>query len=513
MKLNPEGRLRRLLRIVLLIGAASALAAALALDLMALARLWTDKAAKERGTWFDEYTQLKQAIEEGYPNLEWTLEKGDLDLPALDEETSERIRRAASRAEAEAAMRRFVRAFKDGHLSLRRAPKPDWEEEKLKVDVLSRNTPPENACATLEYDGWLRRARPDLDFEKHAPFKVFDDANAFFGGVLTVAGKRVGFVRVASFSDPDYVDTCRDEWSRLRLTLSTTCEGECRLTFYAAVDNRLILEFESRIRQFERAGVNLVVLDLTGNPGGNSWYEALRRVVTGRDLPRPPVAFIRSSRTVAELEGQLSRLDRALAICPMSAARRKSLERTYFEVDAARAEASAPCDRGVIWVYRSPVCSQLTSPLAYESDAVAEFDAPRSPWASRYNALEPANYRRPRVTWRGPLAVLVDGNTASSAELLAGNLQDYGGAIVIGEHTADGGAGWRLGDYPTTFPNSALELHMPDAVAYRRDGSSYRNGIEPDIVTGWGPHESASEKAKEFVEALKQALERGGASR
>ena len=197
----------------------------------------------------------------------------------------------------------------------------------------------------------------------------------------------------------------------------------------------------------------------------------------------------------------------------MSAARRKPLERTYFEVDAARAEASAPCDRGGIWVYGSTACSQLTSPLVYESDAVAEFDAPRSPWASRYNALERVSYRRPRVTWRGPLAVLVDGNTASSAELLAGNLQDYGGAIVIGEHTAGGGAGWRLGDYPTTFPNSALELHMPDAVAYRRDGSSYRNGIEPDIVTGWGPHESASEKAKKFVEALKQALERGGASR
>ena len=58
---------------------------------------------------------------------------------------------------------------------------------------------------------------------------------------------------------------------------------------------------------------------------------------------------------------------------------------------------------------------------------------------------------------------------------------------------------------------SALELHVPDTVQYRRDGSNYRAGIEPDILTGWGPDEDDAEKAKWLVGALKQALESKGA--
>ena len=95
--------------------------------------------------------------------------------------------------------------------------------------------------------------------------------------------------------------------------------------------------------------------------------------------------------------------------------------------------------------------------------------------------------------------------------MLAGTLQDYGGAIVIGEHSASAGAGWHRGDWPTTFRKSALELHVPDSVEYRRDGSSYRAGIEPDILTGWGPDEDAAEKGKWLVGALRQALETKGA--
>ena len=47
-------------------------------------------------------------------------------------------------------MRRFVMAFNDGHLTLRPHRGPTGQQEKLKVDVLSRHTPPANACATLD---------------------------------------------------------------------------------------------------------------------------------------------------------------------------------------------------------------------------------------------------------------------------------------------------------------------------------------------------------------------------
>ena len=165
------------------------------------------------------------------------LEKGDLDLAALHGDTTERIRNAGSRAEAEQAMRRFVKAFKDGHLSLRSSRRPDWEVEKLKVNVLSRNTPPANACATLGYDGWLSSDLP-FDFRGVAGFKSFEDSNVFAAGVLIIDGHRVGLVRVSSFYDRNFVGTCQDEWSRRRLTLDTTCEGECDVALRMAIRNR-----------------------------------------------------------------------------------------------------------------------------------------------------------------------------------------------------------------------------------------------------------------------------------
>lgn len=515
MKLMPEGgrRLRHLLKFSLTSIGVAVLASALLLDLVALSVLWKDAAAEERANWLAEYRQIRSAIEETYPNLEWTLEKAELDLVALDRDTTERIEDATSRHQAERAMRGFVDAFGDGHLSLHRPKRPDWEVEKLKVDVLSRNTPPGNACATLGYDGSRAYALP-FDFAGLAPFKRFADANAFFAGVLTIDSHRVGVVRVASFDDTDYVRSCRDEWSRLRLTLDTTCERECRANLKMTVRNRLILQFESRIRQFKAAGVELVVVDLTENYGGHAWYEPLGSVLTGKDLPRPPTSLVRGSKTVAELDEYMARLDRSIALCPPPPARRRLLERNYRQLDAARTEALAPCNRGGIWSEDGamPVCSQLTSPLPYDSDALAGLDVrPESDRRFVDTFLEPVRYRLPRVAWRGRLAVRVDRNSWSAAELLAGILQDYGGAIVIGEHSGSAGGRWHRGHSPYTFKHSRLELHVPDEVEYRRDGSNYRDGIEPDLLTGWGPDQDASEKARWLIEALRQVLETKGA--
>lgn len=517
MKLMPDGgrRLRRLLKFSLTSIGLAVLGSALLLDLAVLSVLWKDAPDAAREAWLADYEQVRRAIEETYPNLDWTLQKGELDLVALDRETIERIQHAESRAEAERAMREFVRAFGDGHLSLRPRRRPDWEQEKLKVDVLSRSTPPRNACATLGYDGW-RDAEFPFDFEGLAPFKEFADATAFKAGILAIDGRLVGVVRVPSFDDEDYQRSCRDEWSRLRFTLETTCEGPCRTEFRMAVRNRLILHFESRIRQFQVAGVELVVLDLTGNPGGHGWHEPLGRALTGKDLPRPPSSLVLGADTVAELEEEMGRLDRTLALCPLPRSQRRLLEKNYRRLDAARTEALAPCDRGGVWSEdgATPVCSQLTSPLVFDGDALAEI-SPRPDSDRRFidTLLEPARYRRPRVAWRGRLAVLVDRDSGSAAELFAGVLKDYGGAILIGEHTAGAGGGWHRGDSPRTFDDSRLELHIPDVVDYRRDGSTYRNGIEPDILTGWGPDQDSSEKARWLIEALRQALQEKGTQR
>jgi len=84
--------------------------------------------------------------------------------------------------------------------------------------------------------------------------------------------------------------------------------------------------------------------------------------------------------------------------------------------------------------------------------------------------------------WSRPVAFLVDGNTASSAELLAAMLQDARRALVIGSPTFGAGCGWMLHPQPTILPRSGGILQMPDCSRFRADGRNEVEGITPDVL-------------------------------
>ncbi len=78
-----------------------------------------------------------------------------------------------------------------------------------------------------------------------------------------------------------------------------------------------------------------------------------------------------------------------------------------------------------------------------------------------------------------PLAVLVDGDTASAAEILAGSLQAHGRALLIGERTC----GKATAQAVCPGPESA---HYCSVASFRLpDGSSFENrGLQPDAPGG-----------------------------
>ncbi len=102
-------------------------------------------------------------------------------------------------------------------------------------------------------------------------------------------------------------------------------------------------------------------------------------------------------------------------------------------------------------------------------------------------------------TYAGPLAVLVDGLSASAAEFLAGGLQDLGRARLFGARTAGfSGRGGLL-----ELPNGDIFMHVT-AQHLRADGTDVEgNGIVPD---GAAPHTRASLLAGKDA-ALEAALD------
>ena len=90
----------------------------------------------------------------------------------------------------------------------------------------------------------------------------------------------------------------------------------------------------------------------------------------------------------------------------------------------------------------------------------------------------------PDTTYDGPLVVLVNRETASASEILAGALQDYGRAIVVGDTKTHGkGTVQSLANLKSGDPSLGT-LKVTTASFYRiAGGSTQMKGVIPDIIT------------------------------
>jgi carboxyl-terminal processing protease len=90
------------------------------------------------------------------------------------------------------------------------------------------------------------------------------------------------------------------------------------------------------------------------------------------------------------------------------------------------------------------------------------------------------------VAYDGPLAVLVDGNSASASEIFAGAIQDYNRGIVVGEPTFGKGTVQNLIDlnrFDRSMKGKLGELKTTIAQFFRVNGESTQHrGVIPDIL-------------------------------
>lgn len=89
------------------------------------------------------------------------------------------------------------------------------------------------------------------------------------------------------------------------------------------------------------------------------------------------------------------------------------------------------------------------------------------------------------VVYHGPLAVLVNGGSASASEIFAGAIQDYGRGIVLGENTFGKGTVQSVADLNQYIRNPETQvgaLKLTVEKYYRVTGESTQNkGVKPDI--------------------------------
>jgi hypothetical protein len=457
-----------------------------------------------RKAWFSDYGYMKERIADQYANLDWAAERGSPDPVKLDRVLTAALQKARSDDEARMILRGFVRAFGDGHMSLRRADAPPLERTPSPDVLLSAFTPAKVACESLGFD---RSGEQEFPFriEGRSPMRIRRGGNSFASGVLDFEGRRFGFIRVGSFREKAFRGACEREWSLFRQGLKGTCESACRFRFELRVADRLLREIEARIHELERSGSRILVVDVTGNHGGHAWYRSAAQLFTTTVLPPLRASYVRNERTTEALEEARQQIAHYIATRSPPPDLRTSLDQAICRIEDLVSESKRPCFAFVTWAVslRQSGCTRLTTRTLFSTGVLDSYDGPPLPIGVQSELYWDAVYHPVGPVWHGSLALLVDEETASGAELFAGLLSRQAGATLVGRHTASTGGGWSLGRQAWVLPESKMQLYLPDTVNYWPDGANAREGLDPDVPTRWRPDEDPALMGKQLLKALR----------
>ncbi|MFO0601392.1 MAG: S41 family peptidase [Myxococcaceae bacterium] len=458
----------------------------------------------DRASWVSDYEDLKRALERSYSHLRWfgSPESG-VDLPALDRRTKDALARATTEQEATAAFDAFIGAFHDGHLIRKpsaSAPVPPLPEPAKVTSFVDGPT----ACAAL---GYLPSTRVSfsLPFESLPGFTLVTDglSEAFRSGVIDVGGTRVGVVRIPRFRAGEFPAVCLQAFTRARGGRDAGVSTE---ELGRGVDAAWLDALARRLELFRKRGVKVVVVDLGGNGGGNDLGDWAVRAFTPAPIQSASLLVVASDAGTPYLEKELADLNAALASdAGWNAPTRAVLERERTAFEVRLGAAREPCDLGWVWKERRPWaqagCRRLVE-AAYFSGPLGHLDAgvldARAAdtlfWAT---AAEPV-----RGAWSGPVWVLTDEKTASSAEAFTTLMRDRGVARVIGAHTLGAGCGFMNDVESIVLPRTKLTFGAPNCVRLRDDGTDDVAGVTPDVPVLPLPGESGRARAWRALELL-----------
>lgn len=472
----------------------------------------SDRVGYEPEPWLRDLDALERHMGLVYANLEWVVERRGLELPVLDRRTRRAIEGAGSRRAARTALGDFVEAFDDPHLRIERPP-PAWlaglpgiggdggggesgEEPALPPEASGREV-----CRHLGYQDDDHGF--GFDVEALPGWSALPDDGAFPSGTFWLHdGRRAGILRIAQFGEDRYLSACAEAWEAEAGDRRGSCGGECLGEFRRRASDRLARRVSDRVRELRAAGIDAIVVDVTGNGGGSEWVDPVTRIFSDRPLRAMRVAGVRHPRSLEPAAERLAVVDSLLTEPDFGRESRALLELARGRLASVLAEIEAPCDRSPIWRGRDPECRQTITAPTYATgvfdhlpeDALADVPA-------RADLYAPFGRDVPVGTWSGPLYVLADGGSASATEAFVAMLKDNGAATVIGERTYGAGCGYTDGGLPIELPNSRLVVWMPDCARYRIDGTNEIEGIEPDVALPWSELDGA-ERARALVEVV-----------
>lgn len=467
-------------------------------------------ASFDRNAWLQDYRYLKTELELDYANLAWFASpQGGVDLPALDQATQAALKHAKNDGQARQAILNFVESLHDGHFS----QLPDLPESKAAPvseppDASLDSGDAATACAALDY-GFNGQAAFSLPFESLPGFHLQSDGSTqvFRSGLLTrTDGGKIGIVRIPDFKQREY-GLCLEAWRAL-VRSGTPSK--------AAVDQAVAANWyatlATRLRDLRAAGASLLLVDVGRNGGGNDSGDIAVRLFTDKPVHSARLLVSQSQVGTAYLDEQIEELQKGLALQP-GIDTRHLLEQALARFGKAKSDAAKThCDLSWAWSERrdwnDSGCHRLIDagfaggPMDYLSTAGradAEAEA-KLHW--------PIQAGRAAGSWTGPVYVLTDSGTYSSAEMFAAAMQNNRMARTVGSRTGGDGCGFMIDSDPVVLPHSKLRFRVPNCVRLRADGSDEVAGVVPDLSVLATEGESRRARAARMIDSVVAASQR-----
>jgi hypothetical protein len=392
-------------------------------------------ASFETAPWLEDLDQTRDAFTNGYANFDWAVFQRQADLSKLFDETRERIAVARGEGEARAAFDRLTRQLGDGHVEFK------WPS----VSNLGRKPPAVSTCADLGYDA-RQMGRPLASHMQG--YAAVAGASEFPAGLVTIGQHKIGVVKIGLFSPHISPSLCEGALVALNMAPTEPCDDACSDRVETWASAQMTKDFETTLTALKSSGATTLLVDVTKNGGGSEWAEAAARMVTGVKITSEHLGFVRGAHWVKKWNGLAEDLRKAAAAAP--AADRAKLVAFAQEAEAKARTAATSCSSEPFWKGERPVCAWLGEG-AYATGLVGAAGADeikRKPWGRLI--FSPAQFPYKDGVWRGPLVVVVDGETWSAAEEFAAVLQDNHAAVIVGAPTGGAGCGHTDGGTPTT---------------------------------------------------------------
>ena len=252
-------------------------AALLAGDNAAPARVFDAKA------WLADLDQVQREMASRYANLEWAVFNREAKLPELFASTRERVKSASNDADARAAFDRFARKLGDGHLLF------VWPHGKGQ-----NSGPATDPCRSLGYDAASRAGVLAADAPGYRAIETSQSSD-FPAGLITPGQTKVGIVKIGVFMPQGFPALCGAAFKALALPVGKICDDTCSSAVDAWVVSRLTHELAEQIRTLQKAGAQVLLIDIADNGGGTEWAETVARMVTPIRLKSERVDFVRGA--------------------------------------------------------------------------------------------------------------------------------------------------------------------------------------------------------------------------